>query len=505
MLACQLLGEITYLLRDPPPRYNPYIPAISSANSTAHTTPRPSNIVVPSEYPQSDYDDATATGNITRSLENPRSSAGSLDPGSLHSRSNSLDVPRHLLIPSDQGSDTSGGEEIHKKSVTLDTPVPAEIIPSPITPSPRLPTNLTIPPTTPDGVPSIVIASPTAQKQQRFMARRGSLPQEREKLKPLGSSFDKQSTNINSPTSYLHRKLSTFKDSFRKVRSVALKSNSRKSAIAKVSSPLVSRRKSISTPMSRAGSHKSLCDDLLCNNLPWVNIVARLYHSDMLQDGTLLASYKTSCAELEGALRRLYTLPSRTGNDDNGGSDKRRFTLSPNADDSAFQQFSMSRTEKTFSMSSSSSFASSGTFSLNRFSRGSIIFPFPFGRRHSQLTTHRDTLTIPENRVVASPNKAMLYTEELFGDDIEGALERHAMMLQNRRIKDNDNRKIKYLNKEVKGLLHTPFTILQLAMAANLIDATKIVGLRDICWDLLLDTNQELVQSAGDYPVLVDG
>ena len=503
MMACQLLAEITYLLRDPPPRYNPYIPTASSVPSTTQNTPRPSNIVVPTDCSHSDYDDSIAVATTTTTVvrEHKRPSAGSLEPGLVHSRSNSLDVPRNLQIPSDQGSDTSGGEEMHKKPVTLDTPaVPTDVMPSPITPTSRYPTNLFIPPATPDPVPSIVIASPTTHRQQRLMSRRGSLPHEHVKLKPLTASFDKQSTTPTSSTSYLHRKLSTFKDSFRRVRSVALKNNSRKNAVTKISSPLLTRRKSISTPMSRAGSHKSLCDDALCNNLPWLNVVARIYHRDILQDGTLPTSYKTSCAELEGALRRLYTLPpSHTANDDGSAEDKRRYTLSPSTDDTGFpHNFSMSRREKTSSMSSSSSFASSGTFSLNRFSRGSMIFPFPFGRRQSQLT-HRDTMTVPENRVMTSPNKSMLYTEELFGDNIEGAIERHAVMLQSRRIKDNDKRKIKYLSMEVKGLLHTPFTILQLAMAANLIDATKIIAIRDICWDLLLDDNQELVQSAGNH------
>ena len=508
MMACQLLAEITYLLRDPPPRYNPYIPTASSVTSTAQNTPRPSNVVVPTDCSHSDYDDtaapATTTTAATRNLEYPRFSAGSLEPGTVQSRSNSLDVPRQPLTPSDQGSDTSGGEEIHKKPVTLDTPaIPADIIPSPITPTSRYPTNLLIPPATPDPVPSIIIASPTTHRQQRRMSRRGSLPNEHVKLKPLIGSFDKPTVSATSPTSYLHRKLSTFKDSFKRVRSVALKNSSRKSAVTKISSPLLSRRKSFSTPMSRAGSHKSLCDDPLCSDLPWLNVVAKLYHRGILQDGTLPISYKTSCAELEGALRRLYTLPpSRTSNDDSSAEDKRRYTLSPTSDDTGFpHSFSMSRREKTSSMSSSSSYASSGTFSLNRLSRGSMIFPFPFGRRQSQLT-HRDTMTIPENRVMTSPNKSMLFTEELFGDNIEGALERHAIMLQNRRMKDNDKRKIKYLSMEVKGLLHTPFSILQLAMAANLIDATKIIAIRDICWDLLLDTNQELVQSAGNHVII---
>ena len=514
MMACQLLAEITYLLRDPPPRYNPYIPSANSVTSTTQNTPRPSNIMVPTDYSHSDYDDTvtvaattttTTTTTTTAVREHTRSSAGSLEPGLIYPRSNSLDVPRNLLIPSDQGSDTSGGEEIHKKPITLDIPtIPMDIIPSPITPTSRFPTNLLIPPATPDPVPSIVIASPTTHQQQRRMSRRGSLPHEHaNKLKPLSGSFDKQAPNATSPTSYLHRKLSTFKDSFRKVRSVALKNSSRKSAVTKVSSPLLTRRKSISTPMSRAGSHKSLCDDALCSNLPWLNVVAKIYHRDILQDGTLPTSYKTSCAELEGALRRLYTLPPPHNANDDSGEDKHRYTLSPGTDDTGFpHSFSMSRREKTSSMSSSSSYASSGTFSLHRFSRGSMIFPFPFGRRQSQLT-HRDTMTVPENRVITSPNKSMLYTEELFGDNIEGAIERHAIMLQSRRVKDSDKRKIKYLSMEVKGLLHTPFTILQLALAANLIDATKIIAIRDICWDLLLDNNQELVQSAGNYVMLL--
>ena len=506
MMACQLLAEITYLLRDPPSRYNPYIATMSSPNSTTQNTPRPSNITAPMDYCNShnEYDETAGTSAMTKSLDQPRSSAGSLEPGVIHSRSNSLDVPRHLNIPSDQGSDTSGGEDMHhKKSITLDTPVLPEMLPSPNTPTPRTYPNLYIPATTPEAVPSIVIASPTVAQRRRSMVRvrRGSLPQgEHARLKPLTGSFDKQTTYATSPTSYLHRKLSTFKDSFRRVRGVAMKSSSRKSAVTKISSPLLGRRKSLSTPMSRAGSHKSLCDDPLCNNLPWLNIVTRLYHCDMLhkEDNTLLASYKTCCAELEGALRRLYTLPSRATNDPDNNSemDGRRYTLSP--DDSAFHHGgSMSRRDKASSFTSSwtGSFSSPSTF---RFSRASISFAFPF-RRHSQITTHRES-TLQENKVpAASLNRSLLYDEEeLFGDNIEGALEKHAMMLQNRRIKDNDDRKIKYLNKEVKGLLHTPFTILQLAMAANLIDTTSIVNVRDICWHLLLDTNQELVQSAGD-------
>ena len=501
MMACQLLTEITYLLRDPPSRYNPYIPTISSPNSTTQNTPRPSNITAPMDYSKSEYDETAATSAMTISLDQPRSSAGSLEPGVIHSRSNSLDVPRHLPILFDQGSDTSGGEEICKKSVTLDTPVVVEFLASPITPTTRTHLNPFVPPTTPDAVPSIVIASPTtAAQRQHSMVRRGSLPQGRIKLKLLTGSFDKQTNYATSPTSYLHRKLSTFKDSFRRVKSVAMKSGSRKSAVTKVSSPLLSRRKSLSTPMSRAGSHKSLCDDPLCNSLPWLSIVTKLYHHDMLhkQDNTLLASYKMCCAELEGALRRLYTLPScTTSGTDNSEIDGRRYTLS--LDDSAFHHSSsLSRRDKVSSFTSSwtGSFSSPGTF---RFSRASISFGFPF-RRHSQITTHRES-TIQENRVSAatSLNKSLLYDEEeLFGDNIEGALEKHAMMLQNRRIKENDDRKIKYLNKEVKGLLHTPFTILQLAMAANLIDAVNIVSVQEICWHLLLDTNQELVQSAGD-------
>lgn len=502
-MACQLLAEITYLLRDPPPRYNPYIATTSSPNSTTQNTPRPSNITAPMDYctGHNEYEEYAGTSAMTKGLDHPRSSASSLEPGVIHCRSNSLDVPRHLNIPSDQGSDTSGGEEIHhKKLVTLDTPVLPEMLPTPNTPTtPRTHPNLMIPPTTPEALPSIVIASPVAQRR-RSMVRRGSLPQEHIKLKPLTGSFDKQTTHATSPTSYLHRKLSTFKDSFRRVRGVAMKSGSRKSAVTKVSSPLLNRRKSLSTPMSRAGSHKSLCDDTLCINLPWLNILTRLYRHDMLhkEDNTLLASYKICCAELEGALRRLYTLPSRSANDSDNNSeiDGHRFTLSP--DSSAFHHgCSMGRRDKASSFTSSwtGSFSSPGTF---RFSRTSISFAFPF-RRHSQLTTHRDS-TIQENRAsTISLDKSLCYDdEELFSDNIEGALERHARMLQSRRIKDNDDTKIKYLNKEMRGLLHTPFTILQLAMAANLIDTANIVNVRDMCWHLLLDTNQELAQSAGD-------
>lgn len=484
MIACQLLTEITYLLRDPPVCFNPYIPSCNSPYSTTQNTPRPSNVMPPTDYP-SESDDL-----LGRSLDQPRSSAGSLDPGLIQSRSNSLDVPRNLLIPSDQGSDTSGGEEMHKKPLSLDIPVMPEIAPSPITPTFRLPISLPIPPaTTPEVVPSIVIASPTAQKQQS-MVRRGSLPQAHAKLRPQGGSFDKQTTS--SPTSYLHRKLSTFKDSFRKVRSVALKGG-RRNATAKTPST-VHNRKSSSTPMSHAGSHKSLCDDPLCNNLPWINVVVKLYQCD-LQESSLLASYKTSCAELEGALRRLYTLPpSPTTTATTVASDNTDSIRS----DSTFQQsYTFCRREKGCSISSSCSTNSSGTFSLNRFSRGSINLTF-LSRRLSQLTTHRETTVTQENRVTTSPNKCLPYDEELFGDNIEGALERHAMMLQSRRIKNNDDKKINYLNKEVKGLLHAPFTVLQLAMAANLVDATKIADIRDICWYLLLDTNQELVQSAGE-------
>ena len=494
MMACQLLAEITYLLRDPPPRYNPYIATTNSPSSTTQNTPRPSNITAPMDS-HSEHEEPVA---MTKSSDYPRSSASSLEPGVIHSRSNSLDVPRHLTIPPDQGSDTSGGEEIHhKKLVTLDTPVVPEMLPTPNTPTPRPYPNLIIPPTTPEALPSIVIASPTVAQRRHSMLRRGSLPQGNFKLKPLTGSFDKQTTPATSPTSYIHRKLSTFKDSFRRVR---MKSGGRKSAIAKAYSPLLNRRKSLSTPMSRAGSHKSLCDDPLCNNLPWLNVVTRLYHRDMLhkEDNTLLSSYKMCCVELEGALRRLYTLPARPADDADNTSeiDGRRFTVLP--DDTAFHHSSsMSRRDKVSSFTSSwtGSFSSSGTF---RFSRASISFGFPF-RRHSQFTPHRESL-IQENRTPAvSPNKSLCYDEEeLFGDNIEGALEKHAMMLQNRRIKDNDDRKIKYLNKEVKGLLHTPFTILQLAMAADLVDTANIVNVRDMCWYLLLDTNQELVQSAGD-------
>lgn len=487
MMACQLLSEITYLLRDPPQCYNPYLPFISP-NSTTQNTPRVSNINAPTDSSGShgEHDDT-----VTRNVDYSRSSAGSLEPGSVHSRNNSLEVPRNLLIPSDQGSDTSGGEEIHRKPVTLDTPALAE---TPMTPSPRLPTNLAIlPPTTPDTLPSIVIASPTTQRRLSLVTkRRISMPQRQNvNLKPQSQSgsFDKQSNTPTSPTSYIHRKLSTFKDSFRRVRSVAMKGSSRKSAVTKLSSPLLNQRKSISTPMSHASSHKSLCDDALCNDLPWINVVIKLYRLDMLQrqDGTLLPSYKICCAELVGALCRLYTLPSRTATDGNDGTDKLNSLLSP---DSAYN---MSRKEKAFSFSSSSSFGSSGTFS--RFSRTSINFGF-FGRRLSLLTTHRDTATLQENTVTtSSPSKSIIYDE--LCDDIEEALEKHATMLQNKRIKDNDDKRIEYLNKEVKGLLHTPFTILQLSIATNLIDTTKTANLRDVCWHLLLDTNQELVQSAG--------
>ena len=490
MMACQLLAEITHLLRDPPPRYNPYIPTISSPNSTAQNTPRPSNVTAPVDYCTSHSEVEESA--MTKGLDHPRSSAGSLEAGLIHSRSNSLDVPRHLNIPSDQGSDTSGGEEVHHKPSVL-----PEMLPMPNTPIPRTHLNLMIPLTMPEALPSIVIASPTVVQRRRSMVRRGSLPQQNLKPKLLTGSFDKPTPHATSPTSYIHRKLSTFKDSFKRV---AMRSGSRKSAITKVSSPLLNRRKSLSTPMSRAGSHKSLCDDPLCSSLPWLNVVTRLYHRDMLhkEDNTLLASYKMCCAELEGALRRLYTLPSRPANDADNNSeiDGRRFTLSP--DDSTFQHgCSLGRRDKASSFTSSwtGSFSSSGTF---RFSRTSISFAFPF-KRHSQYTTHRDS-TIQENRThTVSLNKSLCYDEgELFGDNVEGALEKHAIMLQNRRIKDNDDRKIKYLNKQVKGLLHTPFTILQLAMAANLIDMVNIVKVRDMCWHLLLDTNQELVQSAGN-------
>ena len=136
MMACQLLAEITYLLRDPPSRYNPFMPAISSPNSTAQNTPRPSNINLPTDYTtsHSECDDPTGPASaMTKSLE-PRSSAGSLEPGVIHSRSNSLEVPRYLPIPSDQGSDTSGGEEVHKKPVTMNTP---EVLPALIAPLSR--------------------------------------------------------------------------------------------------------------------------------------------------------------------------------------------------------------------------------------------------------------------------------------------------------------------------------------------------------------------------------
>ena len=486
MMACQLLAEITYLLRNPCPRYNPFIPGVSSTNSTIQNTPRVSNITVPdSSAGHSEHDEVT----MAKGSDNPRTSASSLEPGIIQSRSNSLDVPRLPINLSDQSSDTSGGEEVHKKSA-LDTPAFTEILRSPATLLPRLHLNLHIPSTTPEPVPSIVIASsPSVSQRSLSKLRRGSLPQEYLKKKPLNGSFDKQSTYATSPTSYIHRKLSTFKDSFRRVRTAAMKS--RKSVVTKVSSPLLNRRKSLSTPMSRAGSHKSLCDDALCNNLPWLNVVARLYRHDMIQkqDNTLLPSHKTSCAELEGCLRRLYTLPPRDVDD----SDAAVNSVSPVSDDSAYPHSSFSRREKAFSFTSfrTSSFASSGTFSFNR------RFTFSF-RRHSQMIPPREN-AIQEERVAALLNKSTLYHEELCGDDIEGALERHVMMLQSRRIKGNDDKKIKYLNQEVKGLLHAPFTILQLALAANLIDnVSTINSVREICWHLLLDTNQGLVQSAGD-------
>ena len=491
MMACQLLAEITYLLRDPCSRYNPFIPGVSSPYSTIQNTPRVSNITAPdSSAGHNEHDEVT----MAKGSDNPRTSAGSLEPGVIQSRSNSLDVPRLPINLSDQSSDTSGGEEVHKKSA-LDTPAFSDILRSPMTLLPRLHLNLDIPSTTPEPVPSIVIASsPSVPQRPPSKVRRGSLPQEYLKKKPLTGSFDKQSTYATSPTSYIHRKLSTFKDSFRRVRSAALKS--RKSVVTKVSSPLLNRRKSLSTPMSRAGSHKSLCDDALCSNLPWLNVVARLYHHDMIQkqDNTLMASCKTSCAELEGCLRRLYTLPPRDVDD----SDAAVNSVSPVSDDSAFPHSSFTRREKAFSFTSfrTSSFASSGTFSFNRrFSRPSFTFSF---RRHSQMVPPKEN-TIREERVATSLSKSVLYDEELYGDDVEGALEKHVMMLQSRKIKGNDDIKIRYLNQEVKGLLHTPFTILQLAMAANLIDtASTINNVREICWHLLLDSNQGLVQSAGD-------
>ena len=109
------------------------------------------------------------------------------------------------------------------------------------------------------------------------------------------------------------------------------------------------------------------------------------------------------------------------------------------------------------------------------------------------VTTQREG----ETRVERLNSKCFLNETELFGDDVDGALERHTMMLKSTRVQASDGKKIEYLDKEVKGLLHCPLTIIQLILAANLVESSKIPTLRDIAWQLLLDSNQGLVQSAG--------
>ena len=488
MMACQLLIEITRLLRDPPPQYNPFLPTFTSPTSTLQSTPRPSNVTVPVDLHECE------DNIVRRSLDHPRSSAGSLEPGYVHGRSSSLEVPRNPL--SDQSGD-SGGEEahIHKKSSSIDVVVLPETSQS--STGLKAPTSLSI--KGPDLVPpSIVIGSPNVVEpnQRRFSLRRNSLGPIKSKVSPGISD--------KSPTSYLHRKLSNFRESFKKVRNVTKRSTRKTTASYSTSysartpgySPLVRPSLSIGS------SYKSLSDDPLCTNLPWINVISRLYNVDMFHDDSL-SLHKLHCAELVAAIRRLYTLPPLDDDSEDTTVRPRFHTLSLGSDEMAyFQSLSLnhqSDKDKLFSISSyNSSILSSGTFSFPRFSRGtSLNLGSIFSRRQSMPeTTQRETDTRVE-RLDSTSNKCFLNETELFGDDVDGALERHAMMLQSSKVQANDGKRIEYLDKEVKGLLHCPLTVIQLILAANLVESNEIPTLRDIAWQLLLDTNQDLVQSAG--------
>jgi len=489
MMACQLLVEITRILRDPPLHYNPFLPLSSSPTSTLQNTPRPSNITVPVDLHESE--DSV----IRRSLDHPRSSAGSLEPGPLHCRSGSLEVPRNLL--SDQSGD-SGGEEVNiRKKTSIDAVMLPESLHSAAL---KVPTSLNI--KGPDLVPpSIVIGSPQVEPNRR----RISLSLRRNSLDPVLKSKASPGNTDKSPTSYLQRKLSNFRESFKKVRNVT-KRSTRKTTIASYSTSYPARTPGY-TPQTRpslsiGSSFKSLSDDPLCTDLPWINVISRLYHVDMLQlHDDCLPLHKLHCAELIAALRRLYTLPPLDADKDDTKTKPRHYTMSLGSDELAYlQSISLSQSDKIFSVSSyNSSIASStGTFSLQRFSRGaSLNFGSIFSRRQSMPVNTQREIDARVERMDSTSNKCFLNETELFSDNVDGALERHAMMLQSKRVQTNDGKKIEYLDKEVKGLLHCPLTIMQLILAASLVESSKIPTLRDIAWQLLLDTNQDLVQSAG--------
>lgn len=488
MMACQLLIEITRLLRDPPSLYNPFLPQASSPTSTLQNTPRPSNVTVPVEL----HD--TEDNVLRKSLDHHRLSASSLERSPLHvqGRIGSLEVPRNPL--SDQSGD-SGGEDVHinRKSST-DTVILADM---PHSASLKVPNTLSF---KPDFVtPSIVIGSPNPleSSQRRLSVRRDSV------LKSRGSP----GITDKSPTSFIQRKLSNFRESFRRVRNVT-KRTSRKTTVTSTSTSYPPRTPGhspqVRPSLSVGSSYKSLSDDPLCSDLPWIDIISQLYHVDMFQlNNDSLSLHRVHCAELVATLRRLYTLPPLEDDNEETTTKKPRYnTLSLGSDELAYLQ-SLSLGHQSLSSYNSNSIASSGTFSFQRFSRGaSLNFGSIFSKRQSAPATattviRRDS----ELRVVrmgSTSSKGGLFGEtELFGDDIDGALEKHTTMLQSERVKANDSKKIEYLDKEVKGLLHCPLTMIQLLLAANLIETSKIPTLRDISWQLLLDTNQDLVQSAG--------
>lgn len=489
MMACQLLIEITRILRDPPPHYNPFLPTSTSPTSTLQNTPRPSNITVPVDLHESDDN----VNIMRRSLDHPRSSAGSLEPSPLHYRTGSLEVPRNPL--SDQSGD-SGGEEVHvRKKTSIDAVMLPETSHGAAL---KAPTSLNI--KGPDLVPpSIVIGSPNVLEPNQ---RRISISLRRNSLDPVLKSRASPGNSDKSPTSYIQRKLSNFRESFRKVRNVT-KRSTRKTAVTSYSTSYPARTPGhspqVRASLSIGSSFKSLSDDPLCTDLPWINVISRLYNVDMLQlHNDSLPLHKLHCTELVAALRRLYTLPPIDADKEDTMTRPRYHTLSLGSDELAYlQSLSLNQGDKIFSVSSyNGSIASStGTFSFHRFSRGtSLNFGSIFSKRQSMpLTTQREG----ETRVERLDSKCFLNETELFGDDVDGALERHTMMLQSTRVQANDGKKIEYLDKEVKGLLHCPLTIIQLILAANLVESSKIPTLRDIAWQLLLDSNQDLVQSAG--------
>lgn len=243
-------------------------------------------------------------------------------------------------------------------------------------------------------------------------------------------------------------------------------------------SPNLSHRRTI---MHHLSSHTETLNDLQ-TNLPWLDIVEHLAAASNSPSPAINLQRRKACLELIAALEKIYGGEVETQSESNlesssagspvKGAPSLTRPMYRNSISTAFSDSMGSDTRHLLSPS----LARSATGTFRRF--------IDFHRALASLNftgVRLTTFMVPGN------DNVDLTMDELLEQDSA----QDAKKIQY----EHSRERLQYIQQGYAGLLHAPFSLL--TYAAPLLTPSDFMQLKEVAWEMLLDSDQELADAAG--------